>query len=68
MSFRVKYGLSVFVVLAILAMAAGFAAGQDEEGFGVSARSFVIMDAKTGKILLALNPQVFLLRPAPSRL
>ena len=60
MSFRLKYGLSVFVVLAILAMAAGFAAGQEEEGFEVSARSFVIMDAKTGKILLALNPQVFL--------
>ena len=31
-----------------------------EEGFEVSARSFVIMDAKTGKILLALNPQLFL--------
>ena len=59
MSFRVKYGLTVFVVLAILAMAAGFAAGEDEEGFEVSARSFVIMDAKTGKILLALNPQLF---------
>jgi len=56
---RLKYGLSVFVVLAILAMAAGFAAGE-EEGFEVSARSFVIMDAKTGKILLALNPQLFL--------
>jgi len=40
-------------------MAAGFAAGQEEEGFEVSARSFVIMDAKTGKILLALNPQLF---------
>lgn len=60
MSFRLKYGLSVFVVVAILAMAAGFAAGQDEEEFEVSARSFVIMDAKTGKILLALNPQLFL--------
>ena len=62
MSFRVKYGLSVFVVLAILVMAAGFAAGQDqdEEGFEVSARSFVIMDAKTGKILLSFNPQLFL--------
>ena len=60
MGFRVKYGLSVFVVLAILAVAAGFAAGQEEEGFEVSARSFVIMDAKTGKILLSLNPQVFL--------
>jgi D-alanyl-D-alanine carboxypeptidase (penicillin-binding protein 5/6) len=59
MGFRVKYGLSVFVVLAILAVAAGFAAGEDGEGFEVSARSFVIMDAKTGKILLALNPQVF---------
>jgi D-alanyl-D-alanine carboxypeptidase (penicillin-binding protein 5/6) len=61
MAFRVKYGLSVMVVLAILTLAAGFAAGQDEEeGFEISARSFVIMDAKTGKILLALNPQVFL--------
>ena len=60
MTFRVKYGLSVVVVLAILTVAAGFAAGQEEEGFEVSARSFVIMDAKTGKILLALNPQVFL--------
>jgi serine-type D-Ala-D-Ala carboxypeptidase (penicillin-binding protein 5/6) len=60
MNFRVKYGFSVFMVLVILAVAAGFAAGEDEEGFEVSARSFVIMDAKTGKILLALNPQVFL--------
>ena len=59
MRFRVKYGLLVFVVLAILTMAAGYAAGEDEEGFEVSARSFVIMDAKTGKILLALNPQLF---------
>jgi D-alanyl-D-alanine carboxypeptidase len=60
MTVRAKYGLSVVVVLAILTVAAGFAAGQEEEGFSVSARSFVIMDAKTGKILLALNPQVFL--------
>ncbi|OGR26552.1 MAG: hypothetical protein A2139_01620 [Desulfobacca sp. RBG_16_60_12] len=60
MNFRVKYGFLVFMVLVILAGAAGFAAGEDEEGFEVSARSFVIMDAKTGKILLSLNPQVFL--------
>ena len=60
MNFRVKCGFSLFMVLVILAVAAGFAAGQDEEGFEVSARSFVIMDAKTGKILLSLNPQVFL--------
>jgi D-alanyl-D-alanine carboxypeptidase (penicillin-binding protein 5/6) len=32
---------------------------QDEEGFQVSAKSFVIMDAKTGQILLSLNPQMF---------
>ncbi|MFZ5447769.1 MAG: D-alanyl-D-alanine carboxypeptidase family protein [Thermodesulfobacteriota bacterium] len=59
MNLRVKFGIAVCVVLAVLMMAAGFAAGEDE-GFKVSARSFVIMDAKTGKILLALNPQLFL--------
>jgi len=59
MGFRVKYGLTIFVVLAILVAAAGLAAAE-EEGPEVSARSFVIMDAKTGKILLALNPQLFL--------
>jgi D-alanyl-D-alanine carboxypeptidase (penicillin-binding protein 5/6) len=60
MNFRVKFGITVCVVLAVLAMAAGFAAGQEDEDFSVSARSFVIMDAKTGKILLSLNPQLFL--------
>jgi serine-type D-Ala-D-Ala carboxypeptidase (penicillin-binding protein 5/6) len=59
MVFRAKKGLAVFVVLAVVAVAAGLAAAE-EEGFEVSARSFVIMDAKTGKILLALNPQLFL--------
>jgi serine-type D-Ala-D-Ala carboxypeptidase (penicillin-binding protein 5/6) len=59
MGLRVKYGLSVFVVLAMVIVTAGFAAGQEED-FEISARSFVIMDAKTGKILLSLNPQVFL--------
>jgi D-alanyl-D-alanine carboxypeptidase (penicillin-binding protein 5/6) len=59
MTFRVKYGITVCVVLAMLVMATGFAAGE-EEGFNVSARSFVIMDAKTGNILLSLNPQLFL--------
>jgi serine-type D-Ala-D-Ala carboxypeptidase (penicillin-binding protein 5/6) len=59
MSFRIKVGFTVFMVLAILAPAAGFGASQDE-GPEVSARSFVIMDAKTGKILLSLNPQTFL--------
>jgi D-alanyl-D-alanine carboxypeptidase (penicillin-binding protein 5/6) len=58
MSLRVKYVTVVFVVLAILAMAAGIAAGE-EEGLEVSARSFVIMDAKTGKILLSLQPHEF---------
>jgi D-alanyl-D-alanine carboxypeptidase len=58
MKFRIKYGTAVCVVLAILVMATGFA-GAEDEGLDVSARSFVIMDAKTGQILLALNPQLF---------
>jgi serine-type D-Ala-D-Ala carboxypeptidase (penicillin-binding protein 5/6) len=60
MNLRVKLGITVCVILAILVMAAaGLAAGEDED-FHVSARSFVIMDAKTGQILLSLNPQLFL--------
>jgi D-alanyl-D-alanine carboxypeptidase (penicillin-binding protein 5/6) len=59
MILRFKYGLAVGAVLVLLAAAAGVAAGE-EEGFQISARSFVIMDAKTGKILLSLNPQMFL--------
>jgi D-alanyl-D-alanine carboxypeptidase (penicillin-binding protein 5/6) len=59
MSLRIKYGITVCVVLATLAAATGFAAGE-EEGLGISARSFVIMDAKTGQILLSLNPHRFL--------
>jgi D-alanyl-D-alanine carboxypeptidase (penicillin-binding protein 5/6) len=59
MNFRVKFSVTVCVILAVLVMAAGLAAGEDED-FSVSARSFVIMDAKTGKILLSLNPQLFL--------
>jgi D-alanyl-D-alanine carboxypeptidase (penicillin-binding protein 5/6) len=35
-------------------------AAQTDDDFEVSARSFVIMDAKTGRVLLALNPQLFL--------
>jgi D-alanyl-D-alanine carboxypeptidase (penicillin-binding protein 5/6) len=59
MSLRIKYGMTVCVVLAMFAATTGFAAGE-EEGFNVSARAFVIMDAKTGQILLSLNPQLFL--------
>jgi D-alanyl-D-alanine carboxypeptidase (penicillin-binding protein 5/6) len=58
MSLRAKYVTAIFVVLAILAMAAGVAAGE-EEGLDLSARSFVIMDAKTGKILLSFHPHHF---------
>ncbi len=46
-------------VLVVFCMTVGLAAGQDE-GFEVSAKSFVIMDAQTGNILLSLNPQLFL--------
>jgi D-alanyl-D-alanine carboxypeptidase (penicillin-binding protein 5/6) len=59
MNLRVKLGITVCVVLAVVVMTIGFAAGEDED-FHVSARSFVIMDAKTGQILLSLNPQLFL--------
>jgi len=59
MSLRIKHAFTVWVVLAILIMAAGLAAGEEED-FDISARSFVIMDAKTGNILLSLNPQLFL--------
>jgi D-alanyl-D-alanine carboxypeptidase (penicillin-binding protein 5/6) len=59
MGLRVKYRFAAFVVLAVFIVAAGLAAGE-EEGFEVSARSFVIMDAKTGRILLSLQPQLFL--------
>jgi D-alanyl-D-alanine carboxypeptidase (penicillin-binding protein 5/6) len=59
MNLRVKLGITVCVVLAVVVMTVGMAAGEDED-FHVSARSFVIMDAKTGQILLALNPQLFL--------
>jgi D-alanyl-D-alanine carboxypeptidase (penicillin-binding protein 5/6) len=47
------------VALAILLLAPAAAAGA-EEGMNLTARSFVIMDADTGAILLAYNPQLFL--------
>ena len=50
---------SVFWLLAGGANGPG-AMAQEDDGFEVSANSFVIMDAKTGKVLLALNPQLFL--------
>jgi D-alanyl-D-alanine carboxypeptidase len=43
---------------AILLWVAGAVAGE-EGGLEVSARSFVIMDAKTGEILLSHNPHLF---------
>jgi len=43
-------------VVAAFLLLAGAAAAEDLE---VSAKSFVIMDAKTGEMLLSLNPQLF---------
>jgi len=54
-----KVGVVLSGFLAIWLTAAPLAA-QEEEEWEVSAKSFVIMDAKTGKILLSLNPQLFL--------
>jgi D-alanyl-D-alanine carboxypeptidase (penicillin-binding protein 5/6) len=47
------------VVLAFLLLAPVTAA-RAEEGLNLTARSFVIMDAQTGAILLSYNPQLFL--------
>jgi len=44
--------------LALLLLAAPLAA-KAEEGMDLTARSFVIMDANTGDILLSYNPQLF---------
>lgn len=52
-------GLMLSGLLAMWVLLTGVARGE-EEGWNVSARAFVIMDAKTGKILLSLNPQLFL--------
>ncbi len=46
-------------LLLLMLTAAGVRAEDDDEGL-VSARAFVIMDAKTGRILLSLNPQLML--------
>jgi D-alanyl-D-alanine carboxypeptidase (penicillin-binding protein 5/6) len=58
MNFLKRFSLVLLVFLAIWLVTAPAAALAEEE-LDVSARSFVIMDAKTGKILLALNPQLF---------
>jgi serine-type D-Ala-D-Ala carboxypeptidase (penicillin-binding protein 5/6) len=59
MNLRNKLGFTVCVVLTLVLLAAGLAAAEDD-GLNVSARSFVIMDAKTGQILLSLHPHLFL--------
>ncbi|MFI5354844.1 MAG: D-alanyl-D-alanine carboxypeptidase, partial [Desulfobaccales bacterium] len=55
-----KLALVCVGLLAVLWLAVAPASAQDEEGFQVSAKSFVLMDAKTGQILLSLNPQMFI--------
>jgi D-alanyl-D-alanine carboxypeptidase (penicillin-binding protein 5/6) len=59
MNFLKRFSLVLSVFLAIWVATAPAAALAEEE-LEVSARSFVIMDAKTGRILLALNPQLFM--------
>jgi D-alanyl-D-alanine carboxypeptidase len=43
----------------VLMLLAPALAAKSEEGMDLTARSFVIMDAKTGVILLSYNPQLF---------
>jgi D-alanyl-D-alanine carboxypeptidase (penicillin-binding protein 5/6) len=56
----IKKAMVFFGLLAGLWLAVGPVLAEEEEGFQVSAKSFVIMDAKTGQMLLFLNPQLFL--------
>jgi D-alanyl-D-alanine carboxypeptidase len=59
MNFLKRLSLVLWVFLAIWLVTAPALALAEEE-LEVSARSFVIMDAQTGRILLALNPQLFM--------
>jgi D-alanyl-D-alanine carboxypeptidase (penicillin-binding protein 5/6) len=54
---RPRLTLRVWVCLLTLLLGSGVAGAED--GLDISAQSFVIMDAKTGEILLSLNPQTF---------
>ena len=56
----IKMAMVFFGLLAGLWLALGPVLAEEEEGFQVSAKSFVLMDAKTGQILLSLNPQLFI--------
>ncbi len=56
---RVQQVCLAGVLLVLLLMVALSAGAGDDEGL-VSARAFVIMDAKTGKILSSLNPHLML--------
>ncbi len=58
MRFSFKWAMAFFGVLAGCWLALGPAAAE-EAGFPISAKSFVIMDAKSGQILLSCNPQLF---------
>ncbi len=58
MRFSVKWAMVFLGVLAGCWLGLGPAAAEDA-GFPVSAKSFVIMDAKSGQVLLSCNPQLF---------
>jgi D-alanyl-D-alanine carboxypeptidase (penicillin-binding protein 5/6) len=60
MKASIKVAMVFFGLLAGLGAALTPLGAEEDEGFRVSAKSFVIMDAKTGQILLSLNPQLFL--------
>ena len=57
---RLKSAMVFFGLLVGLWLAVAPAVAQDDEGFQVSAKSFVLMDANSGQILLSLNPQMFI--------
>jgi serine-type D-Ala-D-Ala carboxypeptidase (penicillin-binding protein 5/6) len=58
MRYSVKWAMVVFGVLAACWLGLSPVAAQ-EAGLAVSAKSFAIMDAKSGQMLLSCNPQLF---------
>ncbi|RJR41636.1 MAG: D-alanyl-D-alanine carboxypeptidase [Deltaproteobacteria bacterium] len=57
---RLSFKQHLWAAALALLLLAPVLAARAEEGMNLTARSFVIMDADTGAILLAYNPQLFL--------
>ncbi len=56
---KLSLKLQLWAWALVLLLLASPLAAKEEEGLDVTVRSFVIMDANTGDILLSYNPQLF---------